>query len=75
MPTERHKKLYKQELVTNKVQRQHHEWLQQHQTNIQPPATRYGGEFHNQFLHSPRTRHEQMVYLEGTSHTFCLKCC
>ena len=61
-----------QELVTKKVQSKH-EWLQKHQTNIQPPATHYEGEFHNQFLHSPRIRHK--LYLEESSHTFCLNCC
>jgi hypothetical protein len=26
-------------------------------------------------LHSPRIRHQQMVYLQETLHPFCRKCC
>jgi hypothetical protein len=64
------KKFYKLELLINKVQCEHHNGLKQHQTDIQPPATHYG-EFHNILLHSPHICHEQTVYLEKPSHTFC----
>jgi hypothetical protein len=44
------KKFYEQYVVINRVQCEHHEWLEQHQTGIQPPATRCG-EFPDQCLH------------------------
>jgi hypothetical protein len=46
------KKLYEQQLVVNKVEYERQEWVQRHQTDIQPPATR-SGEFHDQCLHKP----------------------
>jgi hypothetical protein len=38
--TEQLKKFYEQWLVINKVQCERHEWLEQHQTDIQLPAIR-----------------------------------
>jgi hypothetical protein len=43
------------EFVINKVHCEHHEWLEQHQTDIQPPATDCG-EFPDQCLHWPLIR-------------------
>jgi hypothetical protein len=40
------------EFVINKVHCERHEWLEQHETDIQPPATRCG-EFPDQCLHWP----------------------
>jgi hypothetical protein len=45
--------IYEQYVVINKVHCERHEWLKQHQTDIQPPATRCG-EFPDQCLHWPR---------------------
>jgi hypothetical protein len=63
--------LYGQYLLSNKVQCQHHEFIEQYHKDTQP-ATRYV-EFRYQFctgLSDPQPKHEFIVFLGEYYHTF-----